>query len=287
MVPAGNPHNWRTLVGPGEVEAALGDRGLRVVDCRFDLSDPDYGRRAWRECRIPGAIHADLERDLSGLVGEGTGRHPLPAVDDLVAWFEANGIGRETAVACYDDGHGAFAARLWWLLRHWLGHERVAVLDGGFAAWREEGYPVERGESVAPAAVQYPRVWPADVTVDADALLGEPERVLVDARASARFRGEEEPIDPVAGHVPGARNRPFGGNLDENGRWRSPADLRAQWEALLGDPEGEVVHMCGSGVTACHNVLAMEHAGLAGSRLYPGSWSEWIRDPARPVSRGA
>lgn len=279
---------WTTLIAPAELAAHLDDDDLRIVDCRFDLADADYGRRAFGASRIPGAVYADLERDLSGTPAETTGRHPLPAPDDLIAWLGNNGIARGTRVACYDDASGTFAARLWWLLRHWLGHSAVAVLDGGFARWRAEGYPLEQGEPSIPPVSDYPCIGPASVTVDADALARADSGLqLVDARAAARFRGESEPVDPVAGHVPGALNRPFTANLDAEGRWRRPRDLRAEWRSLLGNQASEVVvHMCGSGVTACHNLLAMDHAGLPGGRLYPGSWSEWIRDPRRPVARG-
>lgn len=280
---------WSTLIEPAQLVAALGDADVRVVDCRFDLADPAAGRHAFEDSRIPGGVYADLERDLSGTVGEATGRHPLPAPAAFTEWLGRNGIARDTRVACYDDAAGAFAARLWWLLRHWLGHASVSVLDGGFARWRAEGLPVETGTPAAPPRSEYPEIPPAAVTVDADALAADDNRLqVVDARATARFRGEEEPIDPVAGHVPGAVNRPFMDNLDDNGRWRTPAELRARWQPLAGErPAERVVHMCGSGVTACHNVLAMEHAGLSGSRLYPGSWSEWIRDRERPVERGS
>lgn len=280
--------DWTTLIPPEELAAHLNEDDLRILDCRFDLADADYGRRAFGDSRIPGAVYADLERDLSGAVGATTGRHPLPVLGDFIAWLGSNGITRATRVACYDDASGAFAARLWWLLRHWLGHPAVAVLDGGLERWRAEGRRLEEGEPVAPPVTDYPRVTPAAVTVDADALArSEGELQLVDARAAERFRGEAEPIDPVAGHVPGALNRPFGDNLDDNGRWRSPEALRAAWQGVIGArPNEAIVHMCGSGVTACHNVLAMDHAGLSGSHLYPGSWSEWVRDPRRPVARG-
>lgn len=280
--------DWTTLIAPGELAVHLDDDDVRIVDCRFDLADVDYGRRAFRESRLPGAVYADIERDLSGVVSKTTGRHPLPAPDDFIAWLGANGVARETRVACYDDASGAFAARLWWLLRHWLGHPAVAVLDGCFARWRAERYPLEEGEPSIPLAADYPRINPASVTVDANALARAGGGLeVIDARAAARFRGETEPVDPVSGHVPGALNRPFTDNLDAEGRWRAPEDLRSEWQALLGDRAGEsAVHMCGSGVTACHNLLAMEYAGLPGGRLYAGSWSEWIRDPARPVERG-
>ena len=283
-----NDTDWQILIKPRRLAAVLGEPAdTRIVDCRFDLADPEAGRRTWRERRIPGAVHADLERDLSGVVTSRTGRHPLPDPARFVAWLGQSGIARTTRVACYDAGPGMFAARLWWLLRHWLGHGPVAVLDGGFAAWLAEDLPVEQGVPATPPAASYPDVVPRDVAVDAAAIAEGGLRVI-DARAAARFRGDEEPLDSVAGHVPGAENRPFTENIDAHGRWRSPAALRADWEALLGPaPRDRVVHMCGSGVTACHNLLAMERAGLAGSRLYPGSWSEWIRDPRHPVEQGA
>lgn len=280
---------WTTLIPPDELVTHLDDDDVRIVDCRFDLAVPEAGQRAWQESRIPGAVYADLERDLSGTVSEATGRHPLPAVEDFIAWLGRNGIARETRIACYDAASGAFAARLWWLLRHWLGHPAVAVLDGGFARWRAEGDAMEEGEPSVPPVTEYPSIEPAFVTVGADELAQAGRGLqVVDARAPERFRGETEPIDPVAGHVPGALNRPFAENLDDNGRWRSPEELRAAWQGVVGTRPGEaIVHMCGSGVTACHNVLAMDHAGLSGSRLYPGSWSEWVREPRRAVARGS
>jgi len=275
--------------------AELVDRGhVAVFDCRFDLADARAGAAAYREGHIPGAWHADLEQRLSGRADAWSGRHPLPDRNALAAWLRSRGVATDTQVVCYDAGPGAFAARLWWLVR-WLGHDAVAVLDGGWAHWLADGRPVEAGAGPrAPARAQSGMTGgrqhtdAAGATVQADRLHPDhTEFQLVDARAPERFRGEQEPIDPVAGHVPGALNRPFTDNLGQEGLWLSRETLRVQWTDLLGAVEpSRVVHMCGSGVTACHNLLAMEHAGLAGSRLYPGSWSEWIRDPSRPVTTG-
>lgn len=279
--------DYTTLIAPEILHARPDDADWRVFDCRFDLADPDAGRRAWAAGHLPGALYADLERDLSGPRDAASGRHPLPDADRLAAWLGHNGVDERVQVVCYDADSGAFAARLWWLLR-WLGHDRTAVLDGGMAAWCAAGYPLEASPPARPGPRRF-RARPRDreTWIDAAGLADTPSLVVVDARAPERFRGEREPIDPVAGHVPGALNRPFTHNVDASGRWRSAETLRAEWRRLAGEaPAAGVVHMCGSGVTAAHNVLAMEHAGLAGSRLYPGSWSEWIRDPARPVERG-
>jgi thiosulfate/3-mercaptopyruvate sulfurtransferase len=278
-----------TLIDADTVAAHLDDPRWRVVDCRFDLAAPDSGRHAWERDHIPGAVYADLERDLSGPRSGRTGRHPLPDAEAMASWLGSAGIDDGVQVVCYDADSGAFAARLWWLLR-WLGHDAAAVLDGGYAAWTAAGLPVDAAAPHADPVTFRPRLRDGTLTAEAGEIHpGNPGRGLpVDARSTERFRGESEPIDAVAGHVPGARNRPFARNLEpDSGRWRPPHDLRAEWERLLGgtEPAG-VVHLCGSGVTACHNLLAMEHAGLRGSRLYPGSWSEWITDPERPVATG-
>lgn len=276
-----------TLIEPGALHERLDDADWRVFDCRFDLAEPAAGRSDWQAGHIPGALYADLEADLAATPDETSGRHPLPDADALAEWLGHNGVDDTVQVVCYDAASGAFAARLWWLLR-WLGHDRVAVLDGGLAAWRAAGCPLES----SPPARPEPRRFPArrrdrETWVDATDIAGTPSLVVVDARAPERFRGDREPIDPVAGHVPGALNRPFMENVDADGRWRPAETLRAEWRRLAGGASAaSVVHMCGSGVTAAHNVLSMEHAGLAGSRLYPGSWSEWIRDPSRPIERG-
>jgi len=279
---------FRTLISPETLNANLAVPGWRVVDCRFDLQRPDAGKSAWCEAHIPGAVYAHLERDLSGAITPHAGRHPLPDPDRLAERLGEWGIGADTQVVAYDASGGAMAARLWWLLR-WLGHERVAVLDGGWQAWRARGYATEDQAPVV-SRVDFPRRAPLTVPVDAGSVLanmnGAADWRLVDARGAERFRGDIEPIDPVAGHIPGAANRPYTGNLDANGKFLAPEMLRERFQLFALDAADHVVHYCGSGVTACHNALAMEHAGLPGSCLYAGSWSEWIRDPSRPVERG-
>lgn len=273
---------FRTLITAEELHQHLDEAGWRVVDCRFELSRPDAGEVAWRESHIPGAVYAHLERDMAGPIDPATGRHPLPDPGQLAKRLGAWGIDGGTQVVAYDASGGAMAAaRLWWLLR-WLGHERVAVLDGGWQAWNAAGF--ETDDIVpAPRAREFPRRPSIDEPLDADALTSGAGWQLVDARGAPRFRGEVEPIDPVAGHIPGAVNRPFGGNLDAHGKFLPPDRLRERFRDVAAE---KAVHYCGSGVTSCHNLLAMEHAGLSGSRLYPGSWSEWIRDPSRPVAKG-
>lgn len=279
---------WTTLVNCAELTRHIGDPAWVVFDCRFKLADADAGRRAYAAGHIPGARYADLERDLSGPKTAASGRHPLPDPDLLAKKLGQWGVDGTRQVAAYDDGNGALAARLWWLLR-WLGHRAVAVLDGGFAAWQGEGRPIETQVSVPAAADFEPCVndalWTS--TADVEAMLTAREALLIDARSAARFRGEQETLDPITGHIPGSINRPFEANLDQNGRFLPAAQLRDAFAALAdGRPPREVIHSCGSGVTACHNLLAMEIAGISGSRLYPGSWSEWIRDPRRPIASG-
>jgi thiosulfate/3-mercaptopyruvate sulfurtransferase len=269
-----------------------------LLDCRFDLSEPRAGRRAYAAGHIPGARFADLNLDLSSPVTSTSGRHPLPRPDLLADFFAAAGIGDETQVIAYDDANGSFAARAWWLLR-WLGHDAVAVLDGGFKAWvaaggAAGGAPLESGESPPlPGRAKPPftvSLRPETVLTAADVqrALGDPRRLLVDARAAERFAGTVEPLDRVAGHVPGAVNHPFTANLREDGRFLPPGELRRRWLTRIGGTEpSDAILMCGSGVTACHNILAMTSAGLPGGKLYAGSWSEWIRDPERRVARGA
>lgn len=278
---------YTTLIETETLRERLDDGDWRVFDCRFDLADPDAGRRAWQAEHIPGALYADLETELAAAPDDTSGRHPLPDAAALAAWLGRNGVDGDVQVVCYDDDNGAFAARLWWLLR-WLGHDRVAVLDGGLAAWRAAGCPLESSTAARPEPRRFAaRQRDRETWIDAAGIAATPSLLVIDARAPERFRGEREPIDPVAGHIPGALNRPFTHNLDAHGRWLPPETLRAEWHRLAGGtPAASVVHMCGSGVTAAHNVLSMEHAGLAGSRLYPGSWSEWIRDPSRPIERG-
>lgn len=278
----------RTLISAEALAARLAAGAPSVLlDCRFDLSDPSAGLAAYAAAHLPGARYAHLDQDLSGVKTGRNGRHPLPDMAALAAWAGATGIAPGVQVVAYDDLGGPYAARCWWLLR-WLGHEAVAVLDGGVAAWRARGGTIERGAPGSPVATApYPVPAAAAMpTIDADALLAALGRVrLVDARSAARFRGESETLDPVAGHIPGATLRPFQDNLLPNGRFKPAAKLRAEFEDWA-TPAAQVVHQCGSGVTACHNLLAMVHAGLEGSVLYPGSWSEWVADPTRPVARG-
>lgn len=281
---------WTTLVDAPVLAGALGDEDLVVVDCRFSLSDPDAGEAAWRQGHIPGAVYAHLDRDLSATdaAGAGQGRHPWPPAVQLCERLGSWGISPAHQVVVYDGSDGAFAARLWFALRA-LGHRRVAVLDGGWARWTALGLPVD---AAAPAS--RPQRYAADFSqkllLDADQVQAHLDAggLLVDARGAARYRGEVEPIDPVAGHVPGALNRPYTANVDQQGLMLPAAQLREAFTALLGGREpSAMVSMCGSGVTACHHLLAMAHAGLPGARLYTGSWSGWIEDPERPVARGA
>nr|WP_249116106.1 sulfurtransferase [Azoarcus sp. L1K30] len=267
--------------------ACLHDSGWVVFDCRFDLANPDFGRDAYARGHIPGAFFMDLDSDLSGPRNGRNGRHPLPDPAALAARLEACGVNNHSQIVAYDDAGGMFAARLWWMMR-WLGHHRVAVLDGGLQAWVGDGQPLSTDEPEPKSdtfslCLQACRVDAATVRAN----LGKPGMLLIDARSPDRFRGENETLDPVGGHIPGAINRFFRDNLDADGRFKSPMTLRREFEALLqGRAVSEVVHQCGSGVTACHNLLAMESAGLASSRLYPGSWSEWCADPTRPVATG-
>jgi thiosulfate/3-mercaptopyruvate sulfurtransferase len=281
---------FTTLIGVDSLRELLGGPRLAVVDCRFDLMKPDAGREAYLRGHIPGARHADLNRDLSAPVGPGTGRHPLPAPQVLADRLGSLGIGNDSQVVAYDEANGSFAARLWWMLR-WLGHDAVAVLDGGFAAWTRSGGALETGEAAAAAQVFTPRrIDAASVvgTAELERSLRAAETLLVDARARERYAGVAEPIDSVAGHIPGAVNHPFSDNLGADGLFLPAAVLERRWrERLAGAHPAHVVAMCGSGVTACHNLLSLEIAGLRGGKLYAGSWSEWIRDPRRPVARGS
>ncbi len=258
----------------------------RVFDCRHDLGKPEQGEQLYGQSHIPGARFAHLDRDLSAPKTGRNGRHPLPDPKTFIDWLGAQGLKPGDQVVCYDGGSGAMAARLWWMLR-WVGHDAVAVLDGGFAKWQKEGRPVTAQTPVF-AATRYPGKVRADMAVDVahvQAQLGK--EIIVDARAPARWRGETEPIDPEAGRIPGSLNRFNGGNLTPEGVHKDAQVLRKELDALVaGRRPEEVVHTCGSGVAACHNLLAMEIAGLKGGRLYAGSWSEWIADPARPRERG-
>ena len=279
---------YRTLIDAAALQGLLAGRPAPVlIDARFDLAAPAAGEAAYRAAHLPGAHYLHLDRDLAAPKTGRNGRHPLPERARFAAAVGGLGIGPGTQVVVYDAQGGMYAARVWWMLR-WLGHEEVAVLDGGLDAWRAAGGALSEAPVAAPGGAAYPERAPLAASVDADAVLARLGREpLLDARAPERFRGDVEPLDARAGHIPGALNRCFKDNLDESGRFKPAARLRDEFAALLGAaPPAEVVHQCGSGVTACHNLLAMEHAGLAGSRLYPGSWSEWSSDPARPVAVG-
>jgi thiosulfate/3-mercaptopyruvate sulfurtransferase len=271
-----------TLIRPADLAPNLADPRWVVVDCRFDLANPAWGEEQYVAGHIPGARYAHLDRDLSGAKTGTNGRHPLPTVDQMSATFGALGIASHTQVVAYDADSGMFAARLWWMLR-FLGHDAVAVLDGGFARWVAEGGAVQPGRVTATPTV-FSAAPRTDWRLSVDQVAAGVEGLLVDARAPERFRGLNETIDPVAGHIPGARNYHFQLNLAEDMTFKPAAELRAQWEQVLeGHDPREVVMYCGSGVTACHNLLALEVAGLPGSRIFPGSWSEWSADPNRPV----
>jgi thiosulfate/3-mercaptopyruvate sulfurtransferase len=277
-----------TLIDVDTLQGLLGKPSLAVVDCRFDLMNPGAGHQAYLKGHIPGARYADLNRDLSAPVTARTGRHPLPAPEAFAARLGELGVANDTQVVAYDDANSSMAARLWWMLR-WLGHTAVAVLDGGFKAWLAHGGAVESREIAAAGAHFTPRVDPRAMltTAEVERALQDGTALLVDARAAERFAGSVEPIDPVAGHVPGAVNHPFTANLGADGRFLPAALLGQRWrERLAGKNPEQLVAMCGSGVTACHHLLSLEAAGIHGGRLYAGSWSEWIRDPRRPIARG-
>lgn len=281
--------NWTTLVGTTDLAAALGDDALRVVDARFALSDPDAGRAGYAQSHLPGAIYADLNKDLSDLSKPGAGRHPLPDDAAFASKLGEWGIGPEHQVVVYDAGDGSMAAaRFWWMLKL-LGHSRVAVLDGGLAAWREQRLPESGAIPNVQPMPSYPARFDWHRIATADQIherLDEDSGWLFDARAAERFRGDVEPIDPVAGHVPGALNRPYAENL-QGGRFQSSEKLREELVPMLaGRDPSDTVLMCGSGVTACHLLLAFEHAGLHGAKIYAGSWSGWISDPSRPIAQG-
>jgi thiosulfate/3-mercaptopyruvate sulfurtransferase len=276
------------LVTTEALASHLDDPGWVVFDARHDLARPDAGRDAYRESHIPGAYFLHMDEDLSGPKTGANGRHPLPDLEEFARRINRCGVSPDSRVVVYDDAGGSYAVRLWWMLR-WLGHERTALLDGGWKVWVGEGRPVT---SAAPpqrpgSFVPRPRLG---ATVDAhfvERFRGDAGVKMVDARAAARYTGEQETIDPVAGHVPGALNRFWQRNLEPDGRFKDPAELREEWLDLLEDaPVEKTVHMCGSGVTACHNLFALELAGLGEARLYPGSWSEWCADPSRPVAKG-
>ena len=273
---------YTTLIEPGEL-AALD--AVMIFDCSFVLTDPGAGKAIHAASHIPEARHVDLEADLSGEIVQGqTGRHPLPERQAFLACVRAWGITGAEQIVAYDQRSGAHAARLWWMLR-WLGHANVAVLNGGFTAWRAESRSVTNDISSAPPAYEFSAGEPLTREVAATSLPATGQTVL-DAREHQRFIGAVEPIDPVAGHIPGARCAAFDDNLDAEGRFRSASELADRFRGLGAGYDADTICYCGSGVTAAHNILAMRHAGLPEPALYPGSWSEWIVDPARPIATG-
>lgn len=279
---------FTTLVSTGEFARRLNDPAWRVFDCRHDLGNPTLGARQYAKVHIPGALFADLDHDLSAPRNGRNGRHPLPEPARFAAWLGERGVRPTDQIVAYDANNGTMASRFWWMLR-WLGHDAVAVLDGGFAKWVEEGRPIT-SEVKSFSACEYGTALRPDMAVEVSFVedhFDSRDIRLVDARAPARFRGEQEPIDPVAGRIPGSANRFCAENLSADGHFKSAAVLRQEFGALLGDrAPTEIVHYCGSGVAACHNMLAMEIAGFTGSRVYAGSWSEWIAEPHRPQEKG-
>jgi len=282
---------FSTLISADELAKHLAEPNWVVIDCRHDLANPDAGGAAYREGHIPGALFAHLDHDLSskrpGPNGEFRGRHPLPTAEVFAATLRSWGIHDDTQVVAYDAQGGMYAARLWWMLR-WVGHKAAAVLNGGLPAWSAAGHglsTIMRQVEPGTATLRAPLVK----AVDVDAVMANIESkqyTLVDARAADRFRGENETIDPVGGHIPGAKNRFFKDNLQADGRFKDPETLHKEWAAIVAKPEAGIMQ-CGSGVTACHNLLALEVAGMSGAALYPGSWSEWCSDASRPIATGA
>jgi thiosulfate/3-mercaptopyruvate sulfurtransferase len=278
---------FRTLISPEQLYERLGDPNLVIFDCRHFLADFALGRRLYDESHVPGAFFADAEEDLAGPKTGVNGRHPLPDPETFVRFLRARGVGDTTQVVAYDAGADMFAPRLWFLSR-WIGHDQVAVLDGGFGAWTARGYPVTAAPNPPACEGMLTLCLHPEYLVDARYVsehLDAPEMQLLDARANERYTGEVEPIDPVAGHIPGARNRWFKANFAPDGTLKSPEELRAEFARAGLDPR-RTVHQCGSGVSAAAAHFAMHHAGLEGSRVYNGSWSEWVADPLRPIEKG-
>jgi thiosulfate/3-mercaptopyruvate sulfurtransferase len=278
---------FTTLITPTALAPHVSDPDWVVIDCRFDLTDPAKGERQYLDGHIPGARYAHLDRDLSGAKTGQNGRHPLPAPEQMIERFGAWGITPGRQVVAYDADTGMYAARLWWMLRY-MGHQRVAVLDGGLARWVREGHPVREGKETSKPAtfVGAPQAGWRLTAEEVEQHLGDPARLLVDARTNERYHGIGETLDKVGGHIPGAANFFWQDNLGPDKTFKTPEELKQQWRSLLADrPVDEVVMYCGSGVTACVNLLALEHAGLPGARLYAGSWSEWSQNPERPVEK--
>jgi thiosulfate/3-mercaptopyruvate sulfurtransferase len=281
---------YQPLIDAAELLQKLNDPSWAIVDCRFLLADSERGRQDYLKAHIPGAVYAHLNDDLSGEIIPGkTGRHPLPSPEAFARVLSAWGIDDTVQVVAYDDSNGSMAAaRLWWMLR-WMGHDAVAVLDGGWKRWQQAGYPEASGAESRPART-FPPQMRGGLVVTADDVLAhaqQPGSRVIDVRAAERYRGSQETIDPVAGHIPGARNLPFTEMLEADGRFQPPERLRARFQQVLGEtPPEQAIFYCGSGVTAAHALLGLAQAGLGDGRLYAGSWSEWIIDPNRPTAKG-
>lgn len=284
-----NPMLYTTILSTSELADHLADPDWAIVDCRFWLADSERGRRDYQQAHIPGAVYAHLDEDLSGPIVPGkTGRHPLPAVDAIAQTFSNWGIDSRVQVVAYDDAGASMAGRVWWMLR-WLGHDAVAVLDGGFPHWQKEGRTTRSGvETRSPRSfAPYPRPEMLASTADVLAAMRDAHQLVFDSRAAERYRGENETIDPVAGHIPGAVSAPYADNIGPDGLFLPREALRDRFEALLDDvPAEQTMFYCGSGVSAAQNLIALAHAGLGDARLYAGSWSEWIADPSRPIAIG-
>lgn len=277
------------LLRADDLASHLNDPAWVIFDCRHDLVDHAKGERLYRDGHVPGAHFAAVETAMSGAKTGKNGRHPLPEPAAIAEFFARHGVTRESTIVAYDDAGGLYAARLWWLAR-WIGFSRVALLDGGWPKWNSEGRPVSREvPGATPTGVENVSAAPAQVwsAADVQRLLADATCALIDARAGERYRGEVEPMDPVAGHIPGALNRFYKANLNADLTFRPAEEIRREFETLVaGRAPERVGHQCGSGITACANIFAMEYAGLAGSKLYAGSWSEWVADPSRPVAKG-
>jgi len=280
---------YSEFVTTGQLAGHATDPLWVVIDCTYDLAAPDWGAENYLEGHIPGAVYAHMDKDLSGPVSQATGRHPLPDPEVMAARLSAWGVSPFHQVVVYDTANGAFASRLWWML-HFYGHRKAAILEGGYAKWISEDRPLVAGaETPHPPAHFTVNLRPEMLATwqDVEAARDNPDWKLLDARSAIRYRGEQEPIDPVAGHIPGAINRFHGENLTQDGTVLPKAELRRQFHQLLGDtPASNTIVYCGSGVTSCLHIAVMQHAGLGMPRLYAGSWSEWIRDPDRPIARG-
>ena len=280
--------NYTTTISAKELNDIIGNENVRVFDCRFSLKDPQGGLKSYQQGHLPQAQFADMDTQLSSPMTPTSGRHPLPMPEDFMQQLQAWGVNNDTQIIAYDDMKGAFAARLWWMMR-WVGHENVAVLDGGMEKWTEAGYTLTQDNVDFPAG-NFTGAAKMEWLVDIDTVRSELEAgtiTLIDARAADRFTAKDQQSDPVPGHIPGAKNLPFGGNLASDGLMKPSAEIKQRFDQIINEnSEREVVNMCGSGVTACHNLLAQAIAGMPPMKIFIGSWSQWIRDPARPVATG-